>query len=108
MRKIICAATSFFILSGNSNANNIQIYNVSIINSNHIIQVKFDLSRDNSWRIDVGTDNYDGAWVFFKYKTASGDWTHIYMTGSNNVIPVGVDVYQTTDASKVGAMIYRE
>ena len=30
------------------------------------------------------------------------------MTGNNNVIPAGVDVYQTTDFNKAGAMIYRE
>jgi hypothetical protein len=91
-------------------ANNVQLTNVSIINNGPgNIQVKFDLSWDNSWRTNVGQNNYDGVWVFFKYKNpAVGTWAHMTMTGSNNVVPVGVDVYQTNDFLKIGAMIYRE
>jgi formylglycine-generating enzyme required for sulfatase activity len=90
-------------------ANNILISNVSIVNNGAgNVQVKFDVSWENSWRVNVGPNNYDGAWVFFKYKTATGNWIHMTMTGSNNVIPTGFDVYQTNEALKTGAMIYRE
>jgi formylglycine-generating enzyme required for sulfatase activity len=90
-------------------ANNVVISNVSIINNGAgNIQVKFDLSWENSWRVNVGPNNYDGVWVFFKYKNAADNWVHMTMTGSNNVIPVGVDVYQTNDFLKTGAVIYRE
>jgi len=90
-------------------ANNVQITNVSIINNGPgNIQVQFDLSWNNSWRTNVGPNNYDGVWVFFKYKTASGNWTHMTMTGNNNVIPAGFDAYQTNDFLKTGAMIYRD
>lgn len=98
------------LLSGTTvMANNVQISNVSIINNGPgNIQVQFDLSWDNSWRVNTGPNNYDGAWVFFKYKTASGNWTHLTMTGSNNVIPSGFDVYQTNDFLKSGAMLFRD
>lgn len=94
---------------GTAYANNVAISNVSIINNGPgNIQVQFDVSWDNSWRTNVGPNNYDGAWVFFKYKKAGGTWTHITMTGNNNVIPVGFDAYQTNDFLKTGAMLYRE
>jgi formylglycine-generating enzyme required for sulfatase activity len=90
-------------------ANNVQINNVTILNNGPgNIQVQFDVSWDNSWRTNVGPNNYDGVWVFFKYKTATGNWTHMTMTGNNNVIPTGFDAYQTNDFLKTGAMLYRE
>ncbi len=90
-------------------ANNVQLTNLSILNNGPgNIQVKFDVSWDNSWRSTVGQANYDGVWVFFKYKDISGNWKHITMTGNNNVVPTGYDVYQTNDFLKVGAMLYRE
>lgn len=98
-----------FCSMGTAFANNVQISNVSILNNGPgNVQVQFDLSWDNSWRANIGPNNYDGVWVFFKYKTASGNWTHMTMTGNNNVIPSGFDVYQTNDFLKAGAMIYRE
>src|ERR1051325_3412644 len=108
MKKLLYVLLAFLIINV-CKANNVQISNVSIVNNGSgNIQVKFDLSWDNSWRVNVGPNNYDGVWVFFKYKTASGNWTHMTMTGNNNVIPTGVDVYQTNDFLKAGAMIYRE
>jgi hypothetical protein len=90
-------------------ANNVQITNVAIVNNGvGNIQVQFDASWDNSWRVNTGQNNYDGAWVFFKYKTTTGNWTHMTMTGNNNVIPAGFDAYQTNDFLKTGAMLYRE
>jgi formylglycine-generating enzyme required for sulfatase activity len=98
-----------FCSMGSALANNVQISNVSILNNGPgNVQVQFDLSWDNSWRTNIGPNNYDGVWVFFKYKTASGAWTHMTMTGNNNTIPAGFDAYQTNDFLKTGAMIYRE
>jgi formylglycine-generating enzyme required for sulfatase activity len=90
-------------------ANNVQISNAAIVNNGPgNVQVEFSLSWENSWRTNVGPNNYDGVWVFFKYKQPSGNWTHITMTGNNNVIPTGFSVYQTNDFLKTGAMIYRD
>src|SRR5438128_531337 len=108
MKKLL---TVFFMLVSFliSRANNVVISNVSIVNNGPgNILVKFDLSWDNSWRTNVGPANYDGVWVFFKYKTASGNWTHLSLTGNNNLIPAGFDVYQTTNFLKARAMIFRD
>ena len=102
---------SFFLLVNCfvSRANNVVISNVSIINNGPgAIQVKFDLSWDNSWRTNVGPANYDGAWVFFKYKTANGAWTHLNMSANNIVIPAGFDYFQNAGTNKIGTMIFRD
>ena len=97
------------LLTIKSFSNNIQISNISIVNGGPgLIQVQFDVSWDNSWRVNVGPANYDGAWVFFKYKDISGDWKHMNLTGTNNVVPAGFDVYQTTSFNKAGAMLFRD
>jgi formylglycine-generating enzyme required for sulfatase activity len=102
----------FFILAFLSfagKANNVQISNISILNNGtNNIQVQFDLSWDNSWRINVGQNNYDGVWVFFKYKTATGNWTHLIQNGNNNVVPAGVDYHQNNEFLKAGTMFYRD
>jgi len=109
MKKFLCCLAIFIGLGIYVKANNVVISNVSIINNGPgNIQVKFDLSWENSWRVNVGPSNYDGVWVFFKYKNAAGVWVHMTLTGSNNVIPAGVDVYQTNDFLKAGAVVYRE
>ncbi|UEG50785.1 hypothetical protein LK994_04765 [Ferruginibacter lapsinanis] len=109
MKKVIYLLASLLFSTGICIANNVQITNMSIVNGGPgAIQVKFDLTWDNSWRTNVGPANYDGVWVFFKYKNLAGDWVHMNLTGSNNVAPAGFDIFQNSGFTKVGAMIYRE
>jgi hypothetical protein len=70
--------------------------------SNKTIQVQFDLSWGNTWWDDI---NWDAAWVFMKYKTASGEWKHA------KINPAGYDhgqgspnIIQPT-ADKMGAFV---
>mgnify|MGYP002351880830 FL=1 len=82
---------------------------MSIVNNGPgAIQVKFDLTWDNSWRTNIGPANYDGVWVFFKYMQPNGNWIHMNLTGLNNLVPNGFDVFQNAGSNKTGAMIYRE
>lgn len=109
MKTFYCLLLALVLGGITARANNVQISNVTILNNGPgNIQVQFDLSWDNSWRTNIGPANYDGVWVFFKYKDATGLWRHMTMTGNNNVIPIGFDVYQTNDFLKIGAMLYRE
>ena len=51
-------------------ATNVQITNIAQVNvdaDNH--RIEFDLSWDDSWRRDnQEPNNYDGVWVFVKYR----------------------------------------
>ena len=108
MKKLLVSIV-IILCSYVSKANNVVISNVSIVNNGPgNIQIKFDLSWDNSWRTNIGPANYDGAWVFFKYRIAGGDWTHLNMTSSNIVVPAGFDYFQNSGSNKVGTMIFRD
>ena len=104
--------TKFFlflllIAATHMKANNMLVKNVTTTGdnaANKTIQVQFDMSWDNSWRDAI---NWDAAWVFMKFKDASGNWQHVLLnttgfangTGTENTIQVGSD--------KVGAFVYR-
>jgi hypothetical protein len=99
--------TLFFLAAMQVKANNMLVKNVTTSGdnaTNKSIQVQFDMSWDNSWRDGI---NWDAAWVFMKYKDASGNWQHVQLnttgfangTGTANTIQVGSD--------KVGAFVYR-
>ena len=92
-----------------SNANNIQVNNISLENLNEVsnwVHVEFDLAWENSWRISSGPSNWDAAWVFVKYRVNNGAWTHGIVSQANSVAPVGATMDVTSDG--MGAFIYRD
>jgi formylglycine-generating enzyme required for sulfatase activity len=103
MKKLLFITAIIFACMS-TKANNIQITNVSVVSANNTI--KFDISWDNGWR--SGTlNNWDAAWVFFKYKDISGNWQHIYLTNTGNTIPSGFSSTIANNPSGVGAFLYR-
>lgn len=96
---VLCSTVAF--------GNNILVQNVTTTGNNatnKTIQVQFDLSWENSWRDDI---NWDAAWVFMKFKDASGVWQHVQLntTGFANGTGTANTVQVTSD--KVGAWVYR-
>ena len=91
-----------------TNANNITVSNISLENLNEPdwVQVEFDLSWENSWRLSAGPSNWDAAWVFIKYRVNSGDWQHAQLSQTDFVAASGSTVDITTDG--VGAFVYRD
>jgi formylglycine-generating enzyme required for sulfatase activity len=105
MKKIITLVVLFFLLQ-NSKANNVVINNVSLVNNGpDNIYVQFDLSWENSWRVLNGPANYDGVWVYFKYKTATGNWVPLFLNSlaTADLLPTGLDYWR----SFFGAVIHR-
>ena len=91
-------------------ANNVQLSNINVSNNaaNTGKIVQFDISWENSWRTS-STGNYDGVWVFFKFKDNNGRWYPLRFTGTNNSVPNGftLQVSNNFDINGVGAFIYR-
>lgn len=97
-------------------ANNIEVNNVTLTGQNQGDQftlVQFDLSWENSWRISAGPSNYDGAWVFVKYRQNSGPWQHgtiNYVNGTaaadGHTAPSGATIQTSSDG--VGVWVYRD
>lgn len=73
-------------------ANNVQLSNISVTNNvtNTGKIIHFDISWENSWRT-ASTNNYDGVWVFFKFKDNDGKWYHLRFTTGNVTMPAGAE-----------------
>jgi hypothetical protein len=88
-------------------ANNMLVQNVTTLGNdavNKTIQVQFDISWDNSWRDSI---NYDAAWIFMKFKDASGVWQHVQLNQTGFVAGTGTaNTVQVTN-DKVGCWLYR-
>jgi len=90
------------------NANNITVSNISLENLNEPdwVQVEFDLSWENSWRLSAGPSNWDAAWVFIKYRVNSGNWAHAQLNTSGFVAASGSTIDVSSDGT--GAFVYRD
>jgi len=103
--KITLLATLFCFMAF---ANNITVSNISLENLNapDWVQVEFDLSWENSWRLSAGPSNWDAAWVFIKYRVNSGDWEHAQLSQTDFVAATGSTIDISSDG--VGAFVYRD
>jgi hypothetical protein len=106
--KSFLLACSLVLLMGNGAfANNMLVQNVTTLGNdavNRTIQVQFDISWDNSWRDAI---NYDAAWIFMKFKDASGVWQHAQLNQTGLVAGTGTaNTVQVTN-DKVGSWLYR-
>ncbi len=96
-------------------ANNINISNISIAaNASHTGKmVEFDLSWENSWRTGTtATDNFDGAWIFFKFKNGDGSYQPISLSNADILLPTGyaielAHIGNLTANPSFGGFIYR-
>lgn len=103
-------------------ANNIQVSNLSLQDENRLdgyVNVKFDLTWENSWRLSTGASNWDAAWVFVKFRVGNGEWRHAklhnagYSTGSGTPAAMTIGLLNDDTAFDavtnpcVGAFVYR-
>lgn len=110
MKKILYFLTGGMLFTTQLLANNILVDNASLSGKNtttHTTNVTFDVSWENSWRTSTNESNYDGAWVFVKYrKNGTNDWRHATITsatgatGAATLVPAdgkGVFIYRDAD-----------
>lgn len=95
-------------LMGSSFANDIQLANTGLANQNttaHTVEVKFDVNWKNSWRTSTNESNYDGAWVFIKFRKINTSlWQHCSLNTSGFTAPTGSTVKVSSDQK--GLWIY--
>lgn len=108
MKKILLSLTAF-VFSAIALANNIQLANVALSGQNTASQfslINFDVSWENSWRTITNENNYDGAWIFVKFrKKTSSLWQHATINATGSTVPAN-SVVQTSIDGK-GVWIYR-
>ncbi|HPI19625.1 MAG TPA: SUMF1/EgtB/PvdO family nonheme iron enzyme [Candidatus Kapabacteria bacterium] len=114
LRKYYFLAFAFVISLCSVQANNIQVQQAKLVELDTIsksVYIQFDISWDNSWRSALGVANYDGAWIFAKYKPVNGNWKHItfstnladYSILNDNGVAATIEPSSTAKA----ALIYR-
>lgn len=108
MRKNILLSV-FMLTLLTANANNIVINNVLITGQNtvdHFSLIQFDVNWENSWRTSTNERNYDGAWVFVKFRKAGTlNWLHATIHNSGNTAATGSIIETPSDGK--GVFIYR-
>ena len=108
MKKIF----SFFILGSiafSSYANNITVSSATLSGQNttaHSEIINFDVAWENSWRTSTNESNYDGAWLFVKFrKMGTTDWRHCTLNTTGFTAATGGTIKVTQDGK--GAFIYK-
>lgn len=107
LKSILLACGLVLLMTLGARANNMLVQNVTTLGNdavNKTIQVQFDISWDNSWRDSI---NYDAAWIFMKFKNASGVWQHVQLNQTGFVNGTGTANTVQVTSDKVGSWLCR-
>ena len=90
-------------------SNNITVSSATLTGQNttsNTIVANFDVAWENSWRTSTNESNYDGAWVFIKFrKNGTTDWRHCTLNTTGFVAGTGAVITVPSDGK--GAFVYR-
>lgn len=103
-------------------SNNIQVNN-GLISEDNTSQgyaiIQFNLSWENSWRVESSPNNWDAAWVFVKFRIVGEEWSHALLniighssgSGTPSTVEVGLlndklPYHQITNPG-IGVFIHR-
>lgn len=108
-------------------ANNVVVSTVSLTgqdrtaggnNIANSAKVKFNLSWENSWRTNLGPQNWDAVWVYVKYRVSGGNWQHANLSNSGHSTHSGYSLtpalvtpgsaFNASTNPAAGVFIYRD
>ncbi len=108
MKKILLMLYTALLFKA-AGANNITVSSATLSGQNitaHSEEINFNVGWDNSWRTSINESNYDGAWLFIKFrKMGTTDWRHCTLSTTGFTVGTGGTVTVPTDGK--GAFIYR-
>lgn len=113
MKKISLIAAFTLLIFTMAMANNVTVTSVSTTGkttvgalSTHYTNIQFNINWANSWRTSTNESNYDGCWIFVKYrKQSTSVWLHATLNGTGQTAPTGSALKPSADGK--GAWIYR-
>ena len=119
MKKLFIFLT-LLSLANMLSANNISISNLKLTGKNtvsHYTIVQFDISWENSWRTSSAPNNWDAAWIFVKYRSLGGTWSHAWLNNTGYTAPSGSTIetglldpsssFNATTNPCMGVFLYR-
>lgn len=72
----------------------------------HYTTVNYDITWQNSWRTSTNESNYDGCWIFVKYrKQSTSVWLHATLNTTGQITPSGSTIKVSADGK--GVWMYR-
>lgn len=113
---VLIAFTMQFSIFGN----NVLVENVGLVNQDisagtnnpaNYTHINFDVSWENSWRTDVGPNNWDAVWVFAKVQPFGQNYKHATLSANaahhkiNTTNGVGYTITPSADGK--GVFLYR-
>jgi formylglycine-generating enzyme required for sulfatase activity len=112
MKRILFVLT-LILSSSLTHANDVVVTGVSLSGqttsgplNTHFVNVQFSINWKNSWRTSTNESNYDGCWIFVKYrKQSTSVWLHATLHTSGQTAPAGSVVQPASDGK--GAFVYR-
>ncbi|MBK7523669.1 MAG: SUMF1/EgtB/PvdO family nonheme iron enzyme [Saprospiraceae bacterium] len=95
-------------------ANNVDVTNVSLSDKNTTEDyqlINFNISWDNSWNINGGSQNHDAAWIFVKWRDKTETtWHHATLhyvngtgSGDGHTEPANCNIKSSNDTGSGGA-----
>lgn len=113
IRTLLASLALALALTGAGSANNITVSNVTLTDLDTVgdtVNVKFDVTWENSWRITDPPANWDAAWIFVKFQTGDLLWKHANLdtNNGNHTAPVGGTINTgLTGTRGAGVFLYR-
>jgi formylglycine-generating enzyme required for sulfatase activity len=109
--KLLIAVAALFA-SSSGFANNISVSGVTLTNKDEVantMKITFTVAWQNSWRTSQNENNYDGAWIFIKYRLNGLIWRHCSINTSGFVPDNDATIRIPNDNNGTGrgAFIYR-
>ncbi len=113
MKKTILLLTIFSSIYLHNYANDVLVTAASLTGQNtsgplatHFTNVQFSIAWKNSWRTNTNESNYDGCWLFVKFrKQSTSVWQHATLNTTGHTVATGGTLQSTADGK--GAWIYR-
>lgn len=118
MKKRFLLFAAMVGLAFSSQANNVQTNNVILSGQNTVsnyTQINYDISWENSWRTSTNESNYDGVWIFCKFrKKNTTSWQHATINyvapgdaaSCGHTAPAGSEIKTSADGK--GVWMYRD
>ena len=107
MKKTITLLTLFITVSLGIYANDVLVTSVSLVGqttigplNTHYTNAQFTIAWKNSWRTSTNESNYDGCWIFVKYrKQSTSVWQHATLNISGHTAATGSILQSTAEGT---------
>ena len=93
-----------FALPFAASANNLMLSTPQLLSNS---QIQCTVSWQHSWRQSANPNNYDGVWLFVKYRQPGQPWTQLLLSNQNSMHQAAAPLETKVAADGLGLMVQR-